>query len=96
MAAVPRGRAAGWRVLAVDQLGMGFSERGVPRTFAQRVDDLAALPAALDVAGPVVTVGHDWGGPISLGWALRHRDQLRGVVLANTAVHQPPAPPRPR
>ena len=60
-----------------------------PRRFAQRVDDLAALTAALGVTGPVVTVGHDWGGPISLGWALAHRDQLRGVVLTNTAVHQP-------
>ena len=26
---------------------------------------------ALDVDGPVVTVGHDWGGVVSLGWALR-------------------------
>jgi acyl-coenzyme A synthetase/AMP-(fatty) acid ligase/pimeloyl-ACP methyl ester carboxylesterase len=80
----------GWRVLAVDQLGMGFSERTAePRRFAQRVDDLVALTAALEVSGPVVTVGHDWGGPISLGWALRNREQLRAVVLTNTAVHQP-------
>ena len=27
---------------------------------------------------------------VSLGWALAHRDQLRGVVLGNTAVAQPP------
>jgi acyl-coenzyme A synthetase/AMP-(fatty) acid ligase/pimeloyl-ACP methyl ester carboxylesterase len=86
----------GWRVLAVDQLGMGFSERTTePRRFAQRVADLAALTAALDVTGPVVTVGHDWGGPISLAWALQHREQLHGIVLANTAVRQPTdaAPP---
>ena len=37
----------------------------------------------------MVTVAHDWGGPVSLGWALAHRDQLRAVVLTNTAVHQP-------
>ena len=80
----------GWRVLAVDQLGMGHSERITePRPLAQRVADLGTLTAALGVAGQVVTVGHDWGGPISLGWALEHRDQLRAVVLANTAVHQP-------
>ena len=80
----------GWRVLAVDQLGMGFSERTAePRRLAQRVADLGAVTAALGVTGPVVTVGHDWGGPISLAWALEHRAQLRGVVLANTAVHQP-------
>ena len=43
----------------------------------------------------MVTVGHDWGGVISLGWALAHRGQLAGVVLTNTAVHQPPASPFP-
>ncbi|WP_254666599.1 alpha/beta fold hydrolase [Humibacillus sp. DSM 29435] len=79
----------GWRVVAVDQLGMGWSERTTPRTLAQRVDDLGSLTEALGLTGPVVTLAHDWGGPISLGWALEHRDQLRAVVLTNTAVHQP-------
>jgi acyl-coenzyme A synthetase/AMP-(fatty) acid ligase/pimeloyl-ACP methyl ester carboxylesterase len=81
----------GWRVVAPDHLGMGYSERpDRPRTLAQRVDDLSRLTAAMGLTGPVVTVGHDWGGAISLGWALAHRDQLRGVVLGNTAVAQPP------
>ncbi|MPQ99036.1 alpha/beta fold hydrolase [Modestobacter sp. I12A-02628] len=81
----------GWRVVAPDQLGMGFSDRlGAPRTLAQRVADLGDLTDALGVTGPVVTVAHDWGGVISLGWGLDHRDQLRGVVLTNTAVAQPP------
>ena len=39
----------GWRVVAVDQLGMGFSQRGPARTLADRVDDLDAVLAALDV-----------------------------------------------
>jgi pimeloyl-ACP methyl ester carboxylesterase len=80
----------GWRVVAPDQLGMGWSDRLTePRLLRQRVADLGDLTAALGVTGPVVTVGHDWGGVISLGWALEHRDQLRGVVLANTAVAMP-------
>ena len=79
----------GWRVVAVDQLGMGFSERGTARTLAERIDDLDAVLDALDVTGPVVTAGHDWGGAVSLGWAVRNRDRLRAVVLGNTAVHQP-------
>lgn len=79
------------RVIAVDHLDMGFSERtGTVRRLAQRIDDLSALTEAMGVTGPVVTVAHDWGGPISLGWAQRHRDQLAGIVLTNTAVHQPP------
>ena len=80
----------GWRVIAPDHLGMGFSERpDTARTVAQRVADLGCLTEALGVTGPVVTVGHDWGGILSLGWALAHRGQLRGVVLGNTAVAQP-------
>ncbi|ANS78716.1 Haloalkane dehalogenase-like protein [Serinicoccus hydrothermalis] len=80
----------GWRVVAVDQLGMGWSERpGTPRTLPQRVADLGGLTDALGLTRPVVTLAHDWGGPISLGWALAHRDELAGVVLTNTAVHQP-------
>ena len=58
---VAAGPAQGWRVVAVDQLGMGWSER----------------PGS---------IAHDWGGVISLGWALRHLDRLAGVILTNTAV----------
>jgi olefin beta-lactone synthetase len=80
----------GIRVVAVDQLDMGFSERtGRARGLQQRVDDLGALTDALDLGGRVVTVAHDWGGPISLGWAAQHRARLDGVILTNTAVHQP-------
>lgn len=88
---------AGVRAIAVDHLDMGFSERtGTFRRLAQRIDDLSALTDHLELTGPVVTVAHDWGGPISLGWALRHLSQLKGVVLTNTAVHQPEGSPAPR
>ena len=58
------GRAA-WRVVAVDQLEMGFSERSaLRRTLAQRIADLDALVSELGIRGPIVTIGHDWGGPV--------------------------------
>jgi olefin beta-lactone synthetase len=80
----------GWRVVAPDHLDMGFSERtGTHRGLPRRIDDLGRLTEALDIAGPVVIAAHDWGGPISLGWALQHREQLAGIALTNTAVHQP-------
>ncbi len=86
----------GWRVIAVDHLGMGYSERlNEPRTLAQRVQDLGALTAALELTGPVVALAHDWGGPIALGWALDHPSELAAVVLTNTAVHQPEDQPKP-
>ena len=89
-----------WRVIAVDQLDMGFSERtGQPRTLARRVRDLGDLTDALGLSGPVITLGHDWGGVVSLGWAVDHPDLLAGVAVLNTAIHQPegeqiPAPLR--
>lgn len=90
------GAPAGVRVVAVDQLEMGYSERaGTVRRLATRVDDLCELTDELGIEGQVVTVAHDWGGPISLGWAQRHLAQLSGVVLMNTAVHQPAGSPAP-
>lgn len=83
---------------------MGFSDRtGVLRRLADRVEDLIRLTDVLGLqspgAPPVVTVAHDWGGPISLGWALAHHRRtpgsLAGVVLTNTAVHQPAGSPAP-
>ncbi|MDH3518033.1 MAG: alpha/beta fold hydrolase, partial [Acidimicrobiia bacterium] len=84
-----RAAPSGVRVIAVDQLDMGYSERtGTTRRLGQRIDDLHALTSALGLTGPVVTVAHDWGGPISLGWAQRNPDIVAGIVLANTAVEQ--------
>ena len=55
-----------WRLIAVDQLEMGYSERtGVTRRYQDRITDLSLLTDALSLRGPVVTVGHDWGGLIS-------------------------------
>ncbi|MBB5831278.1 alpha/beta fold hydrolase [Brachybacterium aquaticum] len=78
-----------WRLIAVDQLEMGWSERtGVTRRYQDRITDLSLLTDALSLRGPVVTVGHDWGGLISAGWALDNRHDLVGMILTNTGVHQ--------
>ncbi len=85
-----------WRVVAVDQLDMGFSERTADQhRLADRVRDLGALTDELGLTGPVVTLGHDWGGVVSLGWAVDHPDLVVGVATCNTAVHQPDDAPIP-
>ncbi|WP_328821731.1 alpha/beta fold hydrolase [Nesterenkonia haasae] len=97
-----------WRVVAPDQLDMGFSDRlehpeppapdaASYRRFSQRLDDLDGLAEALeiDVERPVVTIGHDWGGAISLAWATRHHSTVDAVVTLNTAVNHPAAEPVP-
>ena len=87
---------APWRVVAVDQIDMGYSERthldleGERRSLEDRIADLGDFTKALGLDQtdqPVVTLAHDWGGLISFGWALEHRDLLSGVLLTNTAVY---------
>lgn len=78
-----------WRVVAVDQLEMGFSERsGETRHLQDRITDLSLFTDALGITGPVITVGHDWGGIISIGWALDNRHDVVGMILTNTAIYQ--------
>lgn len=94
--AAATGSGDAWRVIAVDQLDMGFSERaGVHRPLAQRVRDLADFTHAIGLEGPVVTLGHDWGGVVSMGWAVDHPELLSGLMLLNTAIHQPSDAPIP-
>ena len=81
-----------WRVIAVDALNMGYSERtGEPRRLADHIADLDCVTKELQIEGPTVTVAHDWGGAISMGWAHKNRDQLAGIVLMNTGVARPDA-----
>ena len=87
---------ASWRVVAVDQIDMGYSERthldleGERRTLTDRIADLGDFTKALgldETDKPLVTLAHDWGGLVSFGWALEHREILSGVMLTNTAVY---------
>jgi pimeloyl-ACP methyl ester carboxylesterase len=75
-----------WSFIAVDHRGHG---RGLRTTMhfelADAADDAALLVRALDV-GPVVTIGYSMGGPISMLFALRHPELVRGMVVQATAM----------
>ncbi len=83
------------RVIAIDQLGMGYSERlgadAPPRRYVDRVADLGDLidHLAIDASLPLVLAAHDWGGAIAMGWAVDHPDDVAGMVLCNTGIAVP-------
>ncbi len=77
------------RVVAIDQLGMGFSERTAPRRYLDRVRDLDDLIVALDIDGPLFVAGHDWGGAVAMGWVVQDPQQIAGLVLCNTGIAVP-------
>ena len=78
-----------FRVVALDQAGMGFSERTTRLSYGDRVDQLAAAIAALHIDGAFTLIGHDWGGAVSMGFATRHPDLVSGLVLCNTGIAVP-------
>jgi len=79
-----------WRVIAIDQLGMGYSSRSqTPRTLATRIEDFGAFIDAAHIEGPVTLIAHDWGGPVALGWATRHSSRVDKLVLFNTGTQIP-------
>lgn len=77
---------AGYRVIAPDWIGCGYSEK--PRldaaySMAHHMADLVALIDALDLRGFTI-VGQDWGGPQGVGAALQRLDRLAALTLMNT------------
>ena len=83
------------RVIAMDHVGCGLSDkpplRSYPYTLSRRIDDLEALLDTLGLDDRVTLVVHDWGGMIGLGWALRHVERIRRLVVMNTAAFLLPA-----
>ncbi|WP_456387274.1 alpha/beta fold hydrolase [Desulfolithobacter sp.] len=79
--------APGYRCIAPDHIGCGLSDKpqDYPYRLSRHIENLEALLDHLDVRRCVLVV-HDWGGAIGLGWAGRHADRVRGVVVLNTAA----------
>ena len=72
-------------VIAPDLLGHGRSPWSAPWTIDANVAALAALIEA-DGAGPVVVVGHSFGGALSLNLAAARPDLVKALVLLDPAT----------
>lgn len=76
--------ATSYHCVAVDLIGMGRS--GKPPIIYDYADHLRHLDALLDAMslGPIVVVGHDWGGVLGLDLARRRPDTVRGVAFCES------------
>jgi haloalkane dehalogenase len=74
-----------FRCIAPDYLGFGLSER--PSGFSYTIDEHAGVVGEfvdhLNLDG-YLTMGQDWGGPISMAVNVLRADRVSGVVLGNT------------
>jgi cis-3-alkyl-4-acyloxetan-2-one decarboxylase len=80
-----------YRCIVPDQMGMGKS--AVPQDWEryrleQHRANLEALLLHLDLHD-ITLVLHDWGGPVGLGFATRHPERIKRLVLMNTWAFAP-------
>jgi pimeloyl-ACP methyl ester carboxylesterase/uncharacterized protein (DUF952 family) len=81
---LPALAAAGYRAIAPDLRGYGFSSR--PRGLAHYAIDalVADIAALIDAVGaPAHVVGHDWGGALAWELAAAHPSKVRTVTVLN-------------
>lgn len=74
-----------FRCIAMDYLGFGLSDR--PPGFGYKIDQHARVVGELiDHLGldGYLTMGQDWGGPISMAASVERAYRVRGIVLGNT------------
>ncbi|MGO4542411.1 alpha/beta fold hydrolase [Paenibacillus sp. 2TAB19] len=74
-----------FRLVAPDYPGFGMSKApaGYGFTPQEHSEAIYELIRQLDLKDLIVVV-QDWGGPIGLHYAVRHRSNLRGIVVMNT------------
>jgi pimeloyl-ACP methyl ester carboxylesterase len=76
-----------YRVIAIDHLGCGFSEKPTagPYVLDRHIHRLQQLVETLDL-NDISLFAHDWGGAIGMGCAGRMPDRFGRFVLMNTAA----------
>ena len=82
-----RGLSEDHRVIAVDHVGCGFSDKPAhyPYRLDQHANNLVTLIDRLEL-DHITLVGHDWGGAIGMTAATRRPEQFARFVLCNTAA----------
>lgn len=76
--------AKGNRAIAVDLIGMGKSDKpDISYNLNDQIRYFDGFMAAMHLKEAVLVV-HDWGGPIGIDYAMRHQDQVKGIVMMET------------
>ncbi len=93
---LPEVVASGYAGYALDLLGHGESEKprgshgySVESTF----EHFSKWVDSLHINGPHILIGHSLGGGLSLMYALRHPERVRGLVLINPFYELAQLPP---
>lgn len=84
---------AGYRCFVPDLMGFGLSDKPENESaysLQRHVLQMTQLIGQLGLRGLTV-VGQDWGGPITLRYAIEHKENIRALTLLNTFIERFPA-----
>lgn len=83
-----------YHCLVPDHIGMGYSEKpgdnAYHYTLSQRIKDLEIFLQQKKIKKNITLILHDWGGIIGMGYARRHPQSVKKIVLLNTAAFHLP------
>jgi len=84
-----------YRVIAMDHIGCGFSEKpdDYSYTLHQRIEDASSLLSQLGISQFSLLL-HDWGGAIGMGLAEKNPQQIKSIVVFNSAAFFSPNIPK--
>lgn len=77
-------------VLTYDRSGAGRSDGPVHGTVAGMAEELDQVLRGIGLPGPVVLVGWSLGGHVVQGYALRHPENVAGLVFVDPTPVEPP------
>ena len=85
-----------FQCIVPDHIGCGLSDKPADKdydyTLEQRINDLETLLEHLGIKQNITLVVHDWGGMIGMGYAARHPERIKRLVILNTAAFNLPTP----
>lgn len=84
--------SAGYRCFVPDLMGFGLTDKPKDEkayTLQRHVQLMTKLIDELELKN-IVTVGQDWGGPITLRYAIEHKENVSGLIILNTMVERAP------
>ena len=82
-----------YRVISIDRPGMGYSDGPKEKTeirLSLQAKIISKLIKEITQEKPLV-VGHSYGGALALAYALNNEDDIKGLILVNTASHAWPS-----
>lgn len=82
------------RALAPDYVGMGLSEKPADERWYTLENHTKTIEGFIEGLGlkNIILVVQDWGGPIGLGYALAHPENVAGMLIMNTWAWPDPSP----